>query len=294
MNGNQNPDIEELQARLKRQSTTMTLHEAIEKLLRQTGRPMTTTEIANELNKNKWYQKKDGSTIDPFQIHGRTRNYSQLFNRNGATVSVNGQPNIKVSAPRQQTVKPKLLLNEVTTDAALLEKNLMNEKNFKSAATIDNLVPDNPGLYCIRIKNINTLPKPFDSLLKAKNHNIIYIGIASQSLSRRFLNQELRANGHGTFFRSIGAVLGYRPIKGSLLTKVNKRNYTFTTADEEKIIEWINSNLTVNWVDLNENFETIETGIIQRHLPLFNLAKNPAALQHLTDLRTECVRIANS
>lgn len=64
----------------------MTLHEAIEKLLRQHRRPMTTTEIASELNKNKWYQKKDGSPIEPFQIHGRTRNYHQLFERNGSTV----------------------------------------------------------------------------------------------------------------------------------------------------------------------------------------------------------------
>ena len=36
----------------------MTLHEAIEKLLRQKGRAMTTTEIASDLNKNKWYQKR--------------------------------------------------------------------------------------------------------------------------------------------------------------------------------------------------------------------------------------------
>ncbi|MDP1623785.1 MAG: HTH domain-containing protein [Bacteroidales bacterium] len=70
----------------------MTLHEAIEKLLQQTDRPMTTTEIANELNKNQWYQKKDGSAIDPFQIHGRTKNYSKMFNRNGSTVSLKEQP----------------------------------------------------------------------------------------------------------------------------------------------------------------------------------------------------------
>jgi hypothetical protein len=69
----------------------MTLHEAIEKLLKQTGRSMTTTEIANELNKNKWYQKKDGSEIDPFQIHGRTKNYPQLFDRDGSKVYLKGQ-----------------------------------------------------------------------------------------------------------------------------------------------------------------------------------------------------------
>jgi hypothetical protein len=66
----------------------MTLHEAIEKLLQQKGRPMTTTEIASELNNSKWYQKKDGSLILPFQIHGRTNNYLNIFNRDGSTVSL--------------------------------------------------------------------------------------------------------------------------------------------------------------------------------------------------------------
>lgn len=64
----------------------MTLHEAIEKLLRQHRRPMTTTEIASQLNKNKWYQKKDGSPIEPYQIHGRTRKYHHLFERKGSLV----------------------------------------------------------------------------------------------------------------------------------------------------------------------------------------------------------------
>lgn len=86
----------------------MTLHEAIEKLLRQTGRPMTTQQIADELNKNGWYQKKDGSTIQVFQIHGRTRNYANIFDRDGSTVSLIGQSVTKVkptTIPQPKTVK---------------------------------------------------------------------------------------------------------------------------------------------------------------------------------------------
>lgn len=44
----------------------MTLHEKREKLPRQNGRPKTTQQIADGLNKNGWYQKKDGSTIVGF------------------------------------------------------------------------------------------------------------------------------------------------------------------------------------------------------------------------------------
>ncbi len=272
----------------------MYLHEAIKKLLLFKGRSMSINEIANELNKNKWYMKKDGSMIAPLQIHGRTRNYPQIFNRNGSIVYLNDQSDIKISKHQNKNAKLELKLSKLTPKTNQFEKILMNEKNFKSAATIDNLVPDRPGLYCIRIKDINKLPKPFNSLLNERNHNIIYIGIASKSLYRRFLNQELRAKGHGTFFRSIGAILGFRPVKGSLITKTNKRNYIFSLSDEHKIIKWINSNLIVNWVIYNQNFEEIETGIIQSHLPLLNLAKNPMALQYLKNLRAECVIIANS
>lgn len=180
-----------------------------------------------------------------------------------------------------------------SADTSQLDKILMNEKNFKSAGSIDNLIPHNAGLYCIRISDINILPKPFNTFLADRQHNIIYIGIATESLSRRFLNQELRAKGHGTFFRSIGAVLGFRPPKGSLTTKANKRNYKFSTTDEQKIIKWINDNLQVNWVDFSGDFESLETELITKYRPLINLAKNPSALQLLSDLRKECVQIAN-
>ena len=170
---------------------------------------------------------------------------------------------------------------------------MLREEKFISAAVVDSFIPDEPGLYCIRIASVDQLPKTFDDHLKDRKHNIVYIGIASKSLRTRFLNQELRANGHGTFFRSIGAILGFRPEKGSLLTKSNKKNYKFKSIDEQKIISWINSNLLVNWITLNENFEEIETIIIRRHLPLINIAKNPQALRELRNLRAECMRIAN-
>lgn len=88
----------------------MTLHEAIEKLLKQTGRPMTTQQIADELNKNGWYEKKDGSTIQAFQIHGRTRNYSHIFDRNGSTVSLIGQRKSTVDSMKNENQNVEKLL----------------------------------------------------------------------------------------------------------------------------------------------------------------------------------------
>lgn len=57
----------------------MTLHEAISQLLRQTRRPMTANEIADELNKNKWYVKGDKSAIKANQIIARADDHPELF-----------------------------------------------------------------------------------------------------------------------------------------------------------------------------------------------------------------------
>jgi hypothetical protein len=272
----------------------MTLHEAIEKLLRSQGRAMTTSQIAEKLNKNKWYSKKDNSAITAFQVHGRTRKHPELFLRKGSTVTLTGR-NLKARIlTSNRSVSPILKTKQIPfPKLSFKEESLLSEQHFKSAKLIDELVSRNAGLYCIRLKKGSKLPTPFDNHLKTRGHNIIYIGIASKSLHQRFLNQELRANGHGTFFRSIGAILGYRPERGSLATKTNKRNYTFNPTDEVKIINWINENLMVNWVELNEGFDQIETQLLKKHNPLLNIAKNPAALKELSILRSECVRIAN-
>jgi hypothetical protein len=274
----------------------MTLHEAIIKLLVETGRQMTTQEIADELNHNGWYQKRDGSKISAFQIHGRTRNYPQFFDRDGSIVSLaSNSKEARVQKSKSKSpVKEKQSSVILSVNLSELEERLMNKKHFQSVGEIDHSVPHNPGLYSLRVRSINKLPAPFDKHLAERGHNIIYIGIASKSLNRRMLNQELRANGHGTFFRSTGAMLGYRPPKGSLIHRKNKRNYKFSTADEQKIIEWMNSNLLVNWIEVSRGLSSIETKLVSKYQPLLNIAKNPAALPILSQLRKECVDIANS
>ena len=64
----------------------VTLHEEIAAILRQRGGWMTTQEIADTVNERGNYVKKDGSAVTDFQIHGRTRNYPQLFERDGSRV----------------------------------------------------------------------------------------------------------------------------------------------------------------------------------------------------------------
>lgn len=233
---------------------------------------------------------RDGQLPHAFQSGGKGSSWTIPHSSKRTSKSV---PTVSVATKIEKPTRVIKAAKVSSADTSQLDKILMNEKNFKSAGSIDNLVPNNSGLYCIRISDINKLPKPFNTFLADRQHNIIYIGIATESLKKRFLNQELRANGHGTFFRSIGAVLGHRPPKGSLTTKANKRNYKFTPTDEQKIIKWINDYLQVNWVEFSGDFESLETGLITKYRPLINLAKNPSALQLLSDLRKECVQIAN-
>jgi hypothetical protein len=142
-------------------------------------------------------------------------------------------------------------------------------------------------LYCLRIKEKAGLSQPFSTVLEDRKHSIIYIGIASQSLRKR-LNQEIRAKGHCTFFRSIGAVLGFTPLQGSLVGKLNQNNYKFSKIDEKKIITWINEILMVNWVSFEENLAGIEILLLQMHSTLLNIAGNPGALEEIRQLRETC------
>jgi hypothetical protein len=274
----------------------MTLHEAIIKVLQQAGRSMTTREIADALNSNKWYIKDDKSLIATSQISARIAKYPELFTKNGSQVSIksDSQSIIRNIVPKSEAPIANYTSTQDELSDELKLKILMNEKNFRSAGIIDKIVPDEPGLYCIRIKDPSQLPAPFGSYLTERGHNILYIGIAATSLKKRFLGQELRAKGHGTFFRGMGAVLGYRPCKGSLNNYVNKKNYRFSVDDEQSIIKWVNSNLLINWVVFNGNYGETENLLIREYSPLLNTDKNPLKLPELAALRRECRNIANN
>lgn len=60
----------------------MTLHEAIEKVISDAGRPLSVQEIALEINKSGLYQKGDGKPVSEFQIFSRINNYKNLFKVN--------------------------------------------------------------------------------------------------------------------------------------------------------------------------------------------------------------------
>lgn len=169
---------------------------------------------------------------------------------------------------------------------------LVGDSSFRPAGTIEPEVPVGPGIYAIRLKIGSILPEPFESLLAPRATRLIYIGKAT-SLKSRMLANELRGRGHGTFFRSMGAVLGYRPLAGSLASRVNKYNFSFVKPDRAAIVDWINANLEISWLELPiEEVRLVEADLITVHTPLLNLDGNHAALMELDELRVLCRRIA--
>ena len=103
-------------------------------------------------------------------------------------------------------------------------------------------------------------------------------------------------NHHGaaTFFRSIGAMLGYLPPKGSLARK-STRNYKFSPEDTEAIRQWMRQSLLVNCIVVEpSSIDDIEEALIRKYCPLVNIAKNPAASAELSAARDKCVAYAKS
>lgn len=171
---------------------------------------------------------------------------------------------------------------------------LLDNASFHRAGEVDQIVPSASGIYAIRLHVDSALPEPFASFLRQRETHVIYIGKAT-SLRSRMLGNELRGRGHGTFFRTIGAVLGHRPQVGSLAGKVNKNNFSYEKRDRDAIVEWINSSLEVAWQSpVATEMRTIESAQINRHAPLFNLQGNPRALAELAQLRRDCREIAST
>ena len=152
-------------------------------------------------------------------------------------------------------------------------------------------VPDSPGIYCIKIRKSVLFPKDYG---KIREDGIIYIGKAESSLKTRLWEQELNHKGHATFFRSIGAMLGKRPPKGSLYGK-DSRNYEFDYMDTEFIKKWMSQSLLVNFIILPiEKIKDIEDKLIKKYCPLINIKGNPQKSKVLEAVRKECVEIAQS
>lgn len=211
---------------------------------------------------------------------------------------------IKVSDGKTDPVKPAtpekaevtVPLHRYSDDGTCsdIENKLLNGENFHMAGLIPEVaIPKKPGLYCIRIADIKSLPDGYREAMFERGHDILYIGQASKNLFVRCWEQELHHKSPATFFRKVGAMLGYRPSKDSLAGHSNQNNFKFKPTDTDKIISWIETNLLVNMVVCSSKvLDSVEQNLIARHKPLLNGKHNPETLSQLERDMQECRRIA--
>lgn len=135
-------------------------------------------------------------------------------------------------------------------------------------------VPKVEGIYKIYLKDMVELKRIFkkNNLPGLNNfeNSLLYIGITlgKGGLKKR-LSAEILQKGNGTFFRTVGAILGERPYK-------NGKNYGFNGNSKERIISWMRNNLEIYYCLKNRvsRLETIEKNLIKKEKPLFNIKYN--------------------
>ena len=161
--------------------------------------------------------------------------------------------------------------------------------NAVGVAKAVNCVPPVSGIYTIFIDDPANLPGHLCRSWRERGSHLLYLGLASQSLHERLVEQELLHRRPATFFRSLGAALGYLPPRGSLVGKKNQNNYRFSSEDTRRIVEWTQKHVLVRWAEIGaRELDDLEKRSIERHQPALNIANNPACCTVLEAARRKC------
>ena len=174
------------------------------------------------------------------------------------------------------------------------EEHLMKSELFRNTSDMSiKDVPSVPGMYAIEIVDKDLIRTPYSDELRKRKHNLLYIGIGRESLRERLWREELNNHKSATFFRSIGAVIGFRPKPGTLKSG---SNYKFSKDDTEKIRQWLREHTKVNYITHPSvpTLEETEIALISKYKPIINIKDNPYSIDELSEIREECKRIAKS
>jgi len=200
----------------------MTLHEAIEKVLKENGKPLKPAEIATILNDIKIYQKGDKSRIKSGQISARVNNYPTYFFKDNGFVYLNNWDKEKKEMKSTTPVKKEhgeinIESSNVNLKGNPSEIDFLTNNGFKMIGSLSKLLnsglPNKEklnccGIYAISIPNDyspeyytpnearirGNVIKPWTvEKLKnkwVKNSELVYYGLAGKK-SFRSLNDRL-------------------------------------------------------------------------------------------------------
>lgn len=190
-----------------------------------------------------------------------------------------------------------------------VERALFDTERWRVDGELRAKVPTMPGIYAIFVDHSKDLletsgercvKEAVKSIVKqmnegeAGNRGLLYVGITESSLVKRLVHKNLHGRGASSFFRSLGAVLGCAPCKGSL-SSPKSSNYKFNKDDKAKIVAWIKEHLSVTCVDdfgSVADIKPFETVMIRKYSPIFNIKENGNPSEDLQNLREQCLKIA--
>jgi hypothetical protein len=197
---------------------------------------------------------------------------------------------------KQKNKEPKKnpqssIIDNLVVENNDIENELIVNGKFCTIKDLNQSVLNSTGFYCIRLKENSELPLRYQNILNKRKYKFIYIGKAEGQTLRERLNQELELKSPGTFFRSIGCVLKYLPIKGHLKGKANQNNFKFSPDAKSEIIQWLRNNIELSIAKHSGDFK-IESELIGKYCPLLNDTHNPMKLQELKEDKDRCRKIA--
>ena len=209
----------------------------------------------------------------------------------GKPVSANASSEPTCPAVTPKATKTLAAAQKTVKGIAAAEKSLLQGDFISVGALSGDMVPDVPGLYCIKLRKGVRLPAKFG---KVREDGVIYIGKAD-NLRERLWEEELSHKRPATFFRGIGAILDYLPPKGSLIGYANQKNYKFSPEDTNAIIKWMKLSLVVNWIQLTPSLILdTEKELIVKYAPMMNTTHNPHKNKELAAARKRCREYAKS
>ncbi|MGO9220542.1 MAG: HTH domain-containing protein [Streptosporangiaceae bacterium] len=84
---------------------TMTLHDALAQVLRENGNePMTARALADAVNNRGLYSTRDSSPVEVNQIHARTNNYQDVFEKDGSLIRLKEESPVLTGLPQTISV----------------------------------------------------------------------------------------------------------------------------------------------------------------------------------------------
>lgn len=170
--------------------------------------------------------------------------------------------------------------------------NNFKANRFDPITDSEAMIPDSSGNYILCLRKNSKLPKTsaLPTLTDFEGLQVIYTGIAGNSLRTRDYRQHFKGNnaGRSTLRKSLGVLFGYKQIPRD--SDVNSGKTKFIEKDEKELTEWMHSNLIMYFLP-TVDFNRIEIELINHFNPPLNLKDNHNHIniefrQLLSNLRT--------